>query len=314
MVAGFELKGIGINVHNPLVRGGTFLYSIPHLVGSYSHTISALGGFSEATIQFSGDQTFIEDWYTDGIGRHIVINNQGGKVVWEGFVNSIEANLGAYSATRGPLLNIANRASAMYTPIIDELVDPPVVGTETETVITEDLNSQQRYGIWEKVISAGQVLDEDAEYIRDTFLEDNREPEVNASITLGGGSDITSVTLNCRGYIDWLNYAYNDPTENSVTATTKIAAVITAEPNSVFSTDQSGIDDNGILVWAYEDGNRMAKAIVDEIVSMGDINDNRWLYGCYEDQKVFYYAAPTTADYSTHLTHPQQTVFLNRST
>jgi len=310
----FQSKGVGINVHNPLIRGGgTYLQTITHLTRSYSHTISALGGFTDANIQMSGDQSFIEDWYTDGLGRHIVVTGAGGVVVWEGFVNSIEIHLGAYTATRGPLLNIANRVSAMYTPIIDPLPDPPITGTETETVIAEDANSQQRYGIWEKVISAGTVLDEDALYIRNTFLEDNREPEINASVSLGSGNADTSVTLSCRGYIDWLNYAFNDPDNLLVTASTKIGDVVTAEPNSIFSTDQSYIGTNGILVSSYEDGNRMAKAIIDEIVSMGDIFDNRWLYGCYENRKVYYYAAPTESDYSTHLTFPEQSIYYRKA-
>jgi hypothetical protein len=299
-----------VNVHLPRVRGGDFMYSITHLMQSYSHTIAAYGGFLEATISLSGDQSVIEEWYTDGIGRHIVVVNPAGAVCWEGFVNSIEVVMGAFSATRGPLLNVANRVSAMYTPIIEAETEELVTGTETETTIAEDLVSQQRYGIWEKVINAGTVTDDDAEYIRDTYLEDNREPSVSSDISFGNSGSDANVTLHCRGYIDWLNYAYNDTTDDYVMASTKVAAVVTAEPNSMLT---SSVDTNGILVSSLEDGNRMASAIIEEIVSMGDIYDNRWLYGCYENRVVYYNAAPTTVEYFTHLTFPHQVVFLNRS-
>jgi hypothetical protein len=282
-----------------ITRGGSFIRTLDEEISSYSHTIVCDGGFKTATVSLKEPNELIDDWIANGIGRHIICHGPGGGTIWEGFVDNVSVNYGGISVERGRLTDLCNRVSATYTPIIDDTVDPPITGTTTETVIAEDSESQAKYGIWEKIISAGTVLDADAEYVRDAFLQEYKELEVSHQISMGGGGGDITVSLDCKGYIEWLgNYAYNDITVPlSVEASTKVTSVLASDPNDIISPDMGEIDYNGILVPSYEDKNRMGSEIINEIVTYGDINDNRWMFGIYEDRIAHYKAIPSTVEY-----------------
>jgi hypothetical protein len=243
----------------------------------------------------------IYDWIEKGLGRDVEMFDGGGQTVYNGFVNKITCNFGAVSVSRGPLVNIANRVSAMYVPIIDETVAPPILGQRTETTIAEDTISQAKYGIVEKVLSIGNALDVDADSIRDLYLAENKDPESTQQVSMGGGGGDIGLTLECSGYIDWLElFVFNDVTTPlSVELTTKILSILTAEQavNGIFSTNVSGVDFNGVLTSSYEAENRTAMAIIKAILAHGDINDARWLFGVYANRMVHYSIMPSTVEY-----------------
>jgi hypothetical protein len=85
------------------------------------------------------------------------------------------------------LLDVGNRISVVYTPILDATVDPPVVGVRQPTAIAEDSDSQDRYGIVEKVLSGGTCFQADAERYRDTFLAENALPQTGETLAIGQG-------------------------------------------------------------------------------------------------------------------------------
>jgi len=298
-------KSITITVvsHYPLVRGGKFYKVLDRAIESYSHTISAESGFETCDISMNVSETEADEWIANGLGRHIVCYGAEGNIVWEGYVDSVSVQLGGLTIERGKLSEICNRCSVEYTPIIgyDEETGEPITGTPTTTIIAEDLESQEKYGIWEQVIAGGTVEATEAEYRRDTYLEDNKEPEIThqPSIRPGSNSGDIKLSLNCKGYIYWLdNYVYEfGDYDLSIEASDKIKAVLSADPNGVISTDQNLITYNGVLVNAFENTSRMALEVINDAVSVGDINDNRWIFGIYENRRAVYKAIPTTIEY-----------------
>jgi hypothetical protein len=296
----FQGTGLSITIYNPLIQDGAFLYNLSEEINSYSHSISATGGFVSASFSLAGDRNYLEDWLQYGICRHVQVLGPSLQVIWEGYVDQVDIVMGNITSTKGPLTNIANRVSVIYTPIIDETVDPPTTGTTTETTIVEDLTSQEKYGIWERVVSTGNLLDEDAEYARDLFIFENAYPELNTSVTPGGSSGDMSITIQCKGYIEWFNnFIYNELADPglSVTADTKIEAVILDEPNHVISTSFDKIDINAVLVPGNETENKTAKTVIDEVVVLGGGVDDRWIFGVYAWRKCRYFAASTSLKY-----------------
>jgi len=277
-------------------------------ITAYQQLVSAWIGYDSASITITGPLVEIEDWIERGLGRHVEIYNPALVKIWEGVVNLIGVGAGPLAQTVGPLLDIGNRASVMYAPILDATVDPPVVGTTQPTTIAENADSQARYGIIEKVLSGGTSTTDDAERYRDTYLNEHAWPESGETVTPGGGSE-PSVRLDCLGYGAFLGaYAYNTTTTGTTTASVKVQAVLAADPNGLFSTDYTGIETNGYLVPAYEGDNAYADSVIKSIVALGDINDDRWLFGIYNDRKAQYNEVPTDVAYYHRLSDPAQRI------
>lgn len=305
--------GLSVQVGQPVARGGESMFGLTRELAGLSRTVNAFGGYGPASLNLTAGVYDLYDWVQDGLGRDIAVFDGDGQSIYNGFVDKVTLNTGVVSITRGPLSNVANRVSAMYVPIIDDTVDPPVLGNRTETTIAEDGISQGKYGIIERVLSLGNCLDADATQIRDTYLEENREPETSQQVSLygGGGGDLT-LTVECLGYADWLDLlVYNDTTTNlSVELTTKLLSILTAEQavNGLFSTDTSMVKWNAVLTSSYEGENRTPMAIIKALAAYGGGSDERWLFGVYDNRRVYYNAIPTTIEYQHRIMSSSQVI------
>lgn len=293
-------------IFDSIFSGGSREYIFDAQSVSYTHTITASRGFESADITILVNPAYVEDWIRNGICRHVVVYSVGGEIVWEGFIDQISISIGTVVVNIGPIVDIGNRVTCIYTPIIDETTDPPVKGAKMETTIAEDSASQAKYGIREAIVSVGDVLEDpitgtnDAEEIRDTYLAEYKEPFVTSELSLGGDSGSIEIKLSCLGYFHYLSaYAYNQTTSIvSTQAHTKINSVLDADPNNLFASTNADIDYNPILVPAYEDENRLAVDVLEGIISMGDASGNRWTFGVYGDRKVYYKQIESTITYA----------------
>lgn len=325
----FKSSGLTFLYSNPILNpSGQFTtIDVTERLISYQHSIQIDGGFESATIGLASNQEDVDDWLENGLGRHIEVRDEASFVAWEGFVNQINAKIGRLTITVGPLLGIANRASVTYTPYIDVTVDPPTTGAAAITTINENLESQGKFGIFEDIVSGGTLMDDatycgasctpdnEAEEIRDAYLADMAWPETSQQLTIGDAGS-PSLTVECVGYYRLLEkYVYESTTLNTVQIPTKLQSILAFDPNSIFSTDYSNIATAAaylLLVPAYEGENRFAKAIIDEMVAMGDANDNRTYFAIYEGRKAYYSAIPTTVEYSHYVLARDQDVYYNQ--
>jgi len=306
----FQQTGLSISVWEPTIDTATPLYTprgrlvtdtLSDILSSYQHEILADGGWWSASITISLSVQESEDWFEDGLNRHIEVYNPALALVWAGFVNQVTISAGTLAATRGPLLDIANRVSVVYSPILDATTAPPLEGSETTTTIADDATSQTAYGILEAVVSGGKLLDDgttdDAAQLRDVYLEENKDPQTSEDLDFSSGATAT-VQLDLLGYVHRLGkWIYQDMTAATVQIDTKIALFPAADPNGLLSTDVSQIAANAALTSRYEDDNRMAMDVLNEDVSLGDVANNRYTLGLYADQRITYAATPTTAAY-----------------
>lgn len=264
---------------------------------SYTHEISASGGYLSATITIPMNALDAEVWYDRGIGRRVKVFNHAGVCIWNGFVNEISVTLGASTLHVGPLSNIANLVGAKYSPVLDGQA-----GSEVDTTLVQDYNSTSLYGKWEKWISVGQAEEGVPEQVRDVFLADMAYPENSDELSIYSANTPT-VTLACVGNLYWLMaYTYNNISESLDTLSNKLLLVLDADLNSVISHDYSYIEENNCLVSMYEMSNRFAWDVIKELLSIGnDTDDSRRMFGVYEDGLVKYSRMPYVIEYYHYL-------------
>lgn len=262
--------------------------NLTDMVESYSHEHSANNGFEKATIGIRGQWKDLEQWWTSGIGRDVQVFDYGLNTVWRGFVNGLSVSIGGLSASRGPLTDIANYAYCVYTIILDDSVVPIVTGGQTITTAATDADSAAKYGQWEKTLSGGTCKQTVAEAYRDTYLQENRYPIPSEELTLGQSSE-AMLTIECLGYWAWLKaYFYSDANAGTRTVTTKLQDVLAADPNGIFSTDYSYLETNAFLASRNENDNPFAETVIKAEVAIGDVNNDRYTFGFWEDQIAWY--------------------------
>lgn len=305
-----EPVSLTLDAYEPIVKGGKFRAGLTKGYTAYNHEILAVGGYWTAQVTLTLPKRAAEKWFEEGLGVQVKVYNPQGQMVWEGFTNQVTLNAGALSEIRGPLLNIGNRVSATYAPL-DVSVYPPVTGSTTVTTINEDTSSQALYGIIEKITSAGTTTDENAEKVRDVYLEEYAYPETSGELSLApGNAQAAQVTLDLLGHVHWLTaYVYNDFTAGFSYLSDKIKALLTADPNGVISTDFRNVADNLFLTPTLETDNRFAWDILQELVALGnDSDDTRRLFGVYANRLAAYAAMPTTVAYLHKLSDRAQRV------
>lgn len=307
----FQDEGLSIGIYtsvnavvNPIVPLDTYADQ----VASYEHTLSAYGGYMSATIKLNGNLNFCEDWYAEGLGRHVVVRDEAQKVVFEGFVNAVKVTLGALTATRGPLMQIANRVQVIYSGM-ETSVAPPIIGNRRRLGVSNDTNSQAKYGIIQRIISAGSLSITDAAALQATYLAENKDPVSNETLSFGSTATQPQVELEVLGYINWLDlYVYNNLNSSTVTASAKVQAILVAAWNgNLFSPDYNLISTNSLAVPRYDNDDRTALAALKAVVALGDAAGTRYVYGFQEGRRLMYAPVATTLfDYRHRLADNSQ--------
>lgn len=298
-------QGILVLYHEPLVRGGTYLGSFDSL-DSWHHTIEAFGGFDSAEFNISAPEMELWDWFENGIGRHIMAIDDGGETIWEGFVNEIAISVGGYAVTKGPLLNIGN-AVAINFSTFDFGFTPPIPGVRKFIDAVPHEESQRRYGIVYKLLSAVGISDANALQLLETYLEENHEPENSASFSFSDTE--TSLTVYCRGYFHWLQYPYNNVSPGFTNIGDKIRDILSNDPNGIISTDFSNVAPNTAVVPFWEISEQEAKEAIRGYVIQGDASNQRYIFGIYEERKAHYGPVPDFISYKFKLRDASRQVF-----
>ncbi len=291
-----QALGATLLVYSPKIKGKVPLFSLPRAQAGISFQVDANGGFTGLGYAFQDKVNRVEEWIENGLGRHLELVDETHDELFRGFVNKVNGTIGGLAVSRGPLMGVCNRLTVVYTPIETD-GEEPVGGTKTTTPIGNDLESQAKYGIIERVYSGGKCAEAVALDMRDSTLMETREPESTENLSIGS-SNVPAITLEVRGYRDWLStFVYNVETAGTQTITAKLQAVMATDPNGIFSTDYSQVATNTTLVPAYDFSDRPAESIVKELVTYGDASFNRYVWGIYEDEKLYYQPAPTSIAY-----------------
>ncbi|MHA2068515.1 MAG: hypothetical protein ACXABY_29485, partial [Candidatus Thorarchaeota archaeon] len=293
-----QQKTLSILVFDPLVKDSSDKgINIAGIVDSYSHESRRVGGYYSGNIGLSGKEIDLDEWVSEGIGKHIETYNPGGVVVWEGFVNKVTITSGGDTFSIGPLTAIANRIAVTYSPE-DTSVDPPLLGARTTTAVANNTESQGLYGIWHKIFGINGATATGATQLRDTLINHPTRifPPTSGDISLSGGS--FNVSLELLGYWHFLKaYLYENAAISDIDLSQKAQDILAADPNSIFSTNYTKIKTNVTQVSDAASGERFSDAILTDLNSRGDSADDAYSIGFYEGRVLTYASIPTEIKY-----------------
>lgn len=275
--------------------------NIAHRLTSYNHEIRRYGGYWSASMDLKLPKIEAETWFMEGLGWHVVVVDGALTPIWEGFINEVTYTIGGLEATRGPLTDICNRCSVVYS-IFDASTTPPNTGVRMTTLAVDDEDSQLKYGIWDKIIGAGGMDNTagvlEADQLRDTYIAEHHEPETSQRVALFGRNENYNIHLECLGYSEFLKFPYNQTvTSGVVTVTEKIAAILDADPNGLFSSDNAELATNNVLTHAWENENNTAWDLLLDLAKMGGAEYQPYNFGIYNNRRVVYEEIPETVEY-----------------
>jgi len=299
--------GIVVEMRESIFLGNDVIRSLNAELENYSQTIVANGGYDKAGFSIAETAVGMEDWIENGLGRDIVTYDQSGKEIWNGFINKVSITSGGRVIQRGPLIDVVNRVVVSYARLeSDSAAVVPIFGAQTNTAPANDAASQAKYGILEETISGDRVTDADALLIRDSFLEERKDPENTEDLT--SESQQPYVTVECLGYgAAYLGkYAYASVAAGLVSISSKIDAVLSADPNGLFTNRQ--ITTNAATTATAETSAR-AWSVLMGLVAKGDSTARRYTLGVYERRKVVYAPVPTIFAYQHRLTENLTEIF-----
>lgn len=297
---------LSILVSDPLTKSDRTSYGrFSDQIESYSHDIRSFGGYFSSKMRINNSQNNIEDWIdrggATGIGRHIIVYNPAGVIVWEGFVNKIDIALGGFTYSLGPLMEISNRVTVTYSTL-DTSTTPPTAGVKVSTDTVNDTDSQALYGIIERIVSTGGAITTEAERARDSWLNERANPLTSSKDNVSGQGG-PSLSLSCLGYWHWFKlYTHNQTSGGEINLSQKIEDVISSQLNSIFSTDFKEITENTFQVPNHDNKDRKAETILKQLQQLGDSSGNRYNVGVYANRQVIYNQAPTIHELQRRLT------------
>lgn len=299
---------ISLAVHEPLVTGSRQIGELAAQIESYEHRTERIGGYSVATIRVNERQSVLEEWYETGLGRRIVTYSPDGRVIWEGFVNTIELNMGGLSVSIGPMLSIANRVKLVYS-YIDTTGGEALTGLRLQTEWLSDTTSQARYGILSKVLSSGGTTPTLADVLVNEYLRETSQPQTTQE---EGTSNDSYMVLGCLGYVHMLEtYFYNNLNTGVQNLSTKLASVLSNEPNNFISHDFGRIETNTLQEPTYENNDNLAWSVVKGLVAKGGNDDRNRSFGIYKDRRPIYETTPNEIGYYQMLGDPRRRITLS---
>jgi hypothetical protein len=280
---------ISINAFAPVINQAKSSYNERLQTENETYSISNNVGFDSANFVLTGPLDYLMDWFANGLVRDIVWRDPEGGVCWNGYVNRLGLTAGGETRTRS-VDDMANRIIYPYTPLTTAN-NPPKAGAQT-TITKNDTASQAAYGIKAAIVSGGEATAataDDAAYSELAKLKDIREGRQGAF----GQGKIPSLQVEMRGYAYMLDWAPYTQTANTGTdnASTIIAAVLAADPNSVLSTSTVNISTCTTAVQKYWDGKQFGWKIVNDIAAMGYESGSvgyEWVAGVFEDRRTTY--------------------------
>lgn len=305
----FSSQEFSISYYEPLPSGGAWLGELDINIQDWRHSITAFGGFDSASFSLSESQVSTDDWIRNGLFRPIVVHDNYLDPVWEGFVDSITINQAGLSTTIGPVTALGNRVKAIYSGV-DTSVYPPQIGVRKQTPTINNTVSQAKWGIWWQIVSLAGVTDANADILVDMYLSEHGHPEVSSNFSFEGNE--VSLTVTCAGWYRSLTYPFNHTAASgTITISDRIKQVLAANPNNWISSNVSEIAANSVPIPLYESDDQLALEHLRGVTAMGDGNNNRQLFGIYQNRQAVYGPASTQLDYIIRLSDSERRIVDN---
>ena len=272
-------------------------------ISDYSHTLDRHIGFETMTCSFACTLEEALDWLANGLGRSCEVSGPDCEIVWEGVLETIEAQIGQERRSVS-LREMANRVRARYQTVLGTQGARPTAST-----FFEDADSIARYGKKDLALAIGNTSDNtEADNYGAVMLAKLKDPLAAPSSTAASG-DLGPIrlTLSFAGWyttLDWL-LASNTSTTKTAT-TTQLVTLLTAAAaiNNFISTSTANITASGVAVGEYIDPDTTYRSKIESLMSFGN-GTQPYAWGVYENREFYAApwagASPGAVDYQRHL-------------
>jgi hypothetical protein len=280
------------------VPSTTPLPDVTLIIDSYSHTIDHHVGFETMTISFLCTLEDALDWLLNGLMRSVVVSGPDAETVWEGFLETVEAQIGGEQRSMS-LRDMANYVSVRYTTVL---------GTPATLATGTDAASAALYGIKYITLSLPESDSTEAGHYRDTMLALLKDPQSGPSsaVQTGEANEIR-LTLTFAGWYTALDWVLLTNTSTTKTTTTTQIGTLLGTYNAVnnfLSASTANIVSSGITAVEFSESGNTYRQKFESLLGRGN-GVNPYAWGIYED-RVFYAdvyagATPDTITYQRHI-------------
>lgn len=255
---------------------------------SYEHSITVRCGFESMSVGFGGTLDDALFWL-NALMTGVIVTSPSGKTVWEGYLATVEANLGGQSVSSS-LERMANRVRMRYAT---------TYGTPLITSAYNDTTSQSRYGIKELVLEFGTGVTAEAQRAAQTRLNDLSLPRRRGGIAVGtGGDGGVSITLRFAGWyttLDWLTVSRTDTTLE--TSTVQVLDLLgtgslsggasgIGATNPFLSNNGGKVTTSGVTATRLIEPYTTYRAKIEKLLDQGNVANERLAWGIYDDRRL----------------------------
>ncbi len=273
-------------------------------INNWRQRITARIGFDNASFTILGEKYTLEDLWNYGLGRKVQRYSPDGHfLTWEGqIVEMVLREPGIQK--RISLREMINRVYIRYIPT-DTTTNPPTYAAETSSAASDDTASQGLYGVKAKSFTPriNRITNTNATQSAGTILAQYRQARRSDEIG-GTGGDI-GLDVICEGYGNTLDWKIYNQTANSgaQNANLAIADVNTSAGQFIASTSLST---NTSQIKKYYNNDETALKVIQDIASLGDSSNNRWIIQVLEGRILYYRVASTTVTYYRRMNDGKQ--------
>jgi hypothetical protein len=298
--------GIQINVYER--TGGApstslLAAALQDRIDSYQHTIDHHIGFETMTCSFACSLEEALDWLANGLGRSVEVSGPDCEIVWEGFLETIEAQIGQERRSVS-LRDMANRIRVGYQTVLGTQGQRP-----TSTTFFEDADSYALYGKKDLALAIGNTSDgTEVDDYGNAMLAKLSNPQAAPSSQVASGDlgDIRLMLTFAGWYttLDWVLASSTSTTKT--TTTTQIGTLLTdiATVNNFISTATTNITASGVTATEYIEPDTTYRAKIEALLARGN-GTNPYAWGVYESREFYAApwagASPDAVDYQRHL-------------
>ena len=261
----------------PLNSGSAQVGDITTKISKWRRSTALTGGPWRGTFRLDGPPEELEDWFYNGIGRHIEEHSHG-MLTWSGFVWEVDYIQPAQftwftSNKRGrrqrfSLESLINEVKSVYT---DPSTDPPTTG---ETAWVADTKSKSVWGTKQQILY--ETLDSAAALNRATDYVNNYALPFQEIVGIENNAPKAYIEVVVAGYINTAQWKYvttNNGNQDDISDW--ISDIINTDLNNTFLIP-GAIDSNLNDVYRYLPNYRTAWEVLEDLVTLRGPADEQY--------------------------------------
>jgi hypothetical protein len=278
-----------LTAHAPLNSSSGQVGDITNQVSKWRRSTALVGGPWRGSFRLDGPKEELEDWFYNGIGRHIEEHSHG-MLTWSGFVWEVDyvqpaAFTWFTSNKRGrrqrfSLESLTNEVKSVYT---DPSTDPPTTG---ETAWQSDNKSKGFFGTKQEILY--ETLDSAAALNRAQDILAARALPFQETVGIENNAPEAYVEVVVAGYVNTAQWKYvTTDNGNQDDISDWITAILDTDIDNT-KLIKGVVDSNLNDVYRYLPNARKAWEVLEDLGSLRGPSDERYYYEITPERVINY--------------------------